>query len=535
MNERTRPIRSELLAAKIEKILNFEQPHLFDELSADPRFAKTLLHLEHVSKPDNYAGGLSQFTSDFIDSSITAIGTATMVKVGQSKSYRVAEAIAILREMNSDQREELFGDETWLFENAFLYREPDSNRVSIKRWRGSIFAINEEEPVETWTGTRGELDRLLVAKLTPDAARKVCVNTARSALSEYFKRLCELPHLGLLPNDNGNGAPGYFSQVGVALRAFIDKRVASLRTTMAETEVTRLVFRWMTKARAMNESIMIFGNSRFGKTEGVKLRCAMEPGSFRMVKTPSTNSLTDLLRAVALSLGIEVGAQNSVRDLRERIEYVLRFSKLVLCFDEAQFLLPASYSRNTAPARLNWVRRAVMDEGLAAVFICTPQSYLPAKRRFVKATGFPMEQFDERILPTVYLPAELSEDDLLAVARIHFDDLAEDYLSVVVGAALATERNYISDIKKIAVLAKDGAREEGRDRPLLCDIEAAISVVLSTAPARPAAAAPMATMRIATPISAPCNRPAEPVQAAGVSPSAFPKSQRGMKPLMVKT
>lgn len=106
-------------------------------------------------------------------------------------------------------------------------------------------------------------------------------------------------------------------------------------------------------------------------------------------------------------------------------------------------------------------------------FCLPPQSYLPAKRRLVRTTGFAMEQFDERILKTVHLPNELSEPDLLAVARIHFQDLPDDYLSLVVKAALATERNYVSDISKIATLAKDNAREEGRERPLLDDIEAA--------------------------------------------------------------
>lgn len=281
---------------------------------------------------------------------------------------------------------------------------------------------------------------------------------------------------------------------------------------------------------------MIFGNSRFGKTEAVKMLCTMEPGNFRMVNTPASNAIGDLFREVAKSLGIEVAAQNSVRDLRERIDYVLRFANLALCFDEFQAALPATYSRNTAPARLNWVRRSVMDQGLAAVFICTPQSYLPAKKRFLKATAFAMEQFDERILKTVQLPDELAEDDLLAVARIHFAGLAEDYLSVVVGAALATERNYISDIEKIATLAKDNAREEGRERPLLCDIEAAIADVLTVAATRTAKPAPAKPGGpVATPIPGPCNSTAAPLQTARISPAVLPKSRRGITPVAVKT
>src|SRR5262249_35640922 len=93
-------------------------------------------------------------------------------------------------------------------------------------------------------------------------------------------------------------------------------------------------------------------------------------------------------------------------------------------------------------------------------------------------TKFAMEQFDERFLKTVYLPNEICEEDLLAIARIHFPKLAEEYLRFVVKKALATERNFVSDIKRIAALAKDEAREQGRKPPLLADIKAAIADVL---------------------------------------------------------
>ncbi len=75
----------------------------------------------------------------------------------------------------------------------------------------------------------------------------------------------------------------------------------------------------------MGEPVMISGNTRFGKTETVKLICDMEPHNFRLVNTPDSNAIGDLLREVARAVGIEVSAQNSVRELREQIEYVLRF------------------------------------------------------------------------------------------------------------------------------------------------------------------------------------------------------------------
>ena len=524
MSERTPPIRSELLAAKIEKLQNFELLDLVDQFAAEPRFIRALWFLEFVSKPDNYAGGLTKFANDLIDDCAGKIGTPTMVRLGVVTTYKVDEAIAIFHELPYRHRAEIFGDDLWIFENALRPGASKSGRIAVERiierrpwrdladdeWRTDSI---EEDELQTWTGTPPELHSLLLARLTPTAVREIYLGEARESLAEYFKQLCELPHVGFLPNKNGHGAPFYFSGIGETLLDYIERRAAGLRSTIAETKVTQIVFRWMEKARTMKRPIMISGNSRFGKTEAVKMLCKMEPGNFRIVNTPASNAIGDLFREVAKSLGIEVGAQNSVRDLRERIDYVLRISNLVLCFDEFQFALPATFSRNAAPPRLNWIRRSIIDQEIGAVFICTPQSYLPAKKRFVRATGFAMEQFDERILKTVHLPDELAEEDLLAVARIHFAGLAEDYLSLVVGAALATERNYVSDIEKIATLAKDNAREEGRELPLLCDIEAAIADVLPAAPARTAGPTETKTKRpVATPILAPCNRPAVPLQ-----------------------
>ncbi len=544
MSERVPPIRSELLAAKIEKLLNFELPELFDEFTEEPRFIRALWFLEYVSKPDNYPGGLTRFAEDFCHSCREQVGTAAMVAADASgRRYKPDDAIAVYYEMSSQHREQIFGEENWIFENAFG-REVKSKpgRVTfervIEKWDRSSWIqdeplVRKEDELESWTGAIAELRQVLTEKLTPAIARELCIADARESLADYFKELCELPHVGLRPNKNHFGAPRYFVAIGTALLQFIAQRADTAKSAIADTEVTRLVLRWMKKARSMGEPVMISGNSRFGKTEAVKLCCEMNPGNFRLVNTPASNAIGDLLREVARSLGVEVAAQNSVRDLRERIDYVLRFSRIVLCFDEWQFALPASYSRNTAPARLNWVRRAVIDRKLAAVFICTPQSYLPAKKRFVKTTGFAMEQFDERILKTVHLPNELSEPDLLAVARIHFSELPDDYLQLVVEAALATERNYVSDISKIATLAKDNAREKGRERPLLDDIEAAIADVLPSPPVR--VATPSREPAVAVPLQSVRKLHAQPAQPTRILPDTLTQSRRGMQPLTMKT
>jgi hypothetical protein len=436
MNKPTPPISPELLAEKIERIENFELPHLLEEFKSQPRLVRALWFLQWVSQPTNYPGGLSKFAGDLIQANVHRLGTPGMLKTGTHDKYREADAARLLRE---------------------LRQLPES--------------ILENK------------------NLTPATVRQALVDHASDNLGTYFKELCEHPHVGFRPWENGEGArwhfgdekgaPWYFADVADAVLAFMDAREEELRSRIAETEITREIRRWTAKSRSMRRPVMFIGNTRFGKTESIKLEAAADPGNCRLVNTPSTNAIGDLLREVAKSLGIEVGSQSLGPAFQSRIDYVLRFSQLQLIFDEAQFLLPINYSRNTAPKRLNWVRRSIIDQGTPAIFVCTPQSYFTARKHFVKTTEFVMEQFDERLLVR-QLPSELSEADLLAVARVHFPDLAEVYLGFVVDTVLATERNFVSDVEKIATLAKDNAREARHRRPTLSDIQAAVADVLPT-------------------------------------------------------
>ncbi len=181
-----------------------------------------------------------------------------------------------------------------------------------------------------------------------------------------------------------------------------------------------------------------------------------------------------------IALGIEVGPKQKGHTFREEINYVLRHSKLMLVFDEANFRFLVRLP--VIPRRLGWIGYGLTLWMLAflMILVCTPQSYKTAKSKFVKATGYSIEQFEERILMTVDLPTELSHEDALGVARIHFPGVTnERYLQMIVLQVLATERNYISDLEKVATLAHDFAREDNGSKIKIRHIDAALSNVLS--------------------------------------------------------
>lgn len=474
---RVTPIQAETLAAKMEKLVNFELPEvLYDEFANEPRLTRALWYLQFVSWPQNYPGGLTKFATDFIEASGDRVGTAGMAKRPKGLFYSLEQAIELLAELPYHDRDELLGQNSWLLMTAF-----GKDRHQTEFWSDDR-DLELEEKVRKARSREGrnELKEEFLQHLSPQRVHRYCLEAARQGLAEYLKNVCEYPDVSWRrqKEDGLDGAPWYFADVANALLDYIDVRSETLRARLAETEVTKAVFEWMTFSLEEQKSVMISGNSRFGKTEAFKLKIEMHPGVRRLVHTPGSGTLGDLIRKIAESLGMEVGSGRTSRELRERVEYVLKFSRLQLCFDEAQFaIIPTSFTRNTPPARLNWIRRAVMDQGVPVVFACTPQSYHTAKTRFLKATGFAMEQFDERIY-THDLPTELPEADLLAVARVHFSDLSDDHLQFVVQTALATERNYVSDIEKIATRAKYNARKNGRRIPTLIDIKAAIGEVL---------------------------------------------------------
>ena len=108
--------------------------------------------------------------------------------------------------------------------------------------------------------------------------------------------------------------------------------------------------------------------------------------------------------------------------------------------------------------------------------------------------------------------------------RSKLDRMGAPYLEYVVSVASATERNYVSDIEKIAALAYDNAQEAGRPLPTLMDIKDAISDVLpavtrTTSPPEPAPDASKRPLEQAR-----CTRLATRVQRHGRQSRPIPQS-----------
>lgn len=474
--KRMRVIDPCLVAAKLEAVRNFILPEIEEEILADGRFTDAMWFLQWVSMPENYAGGLSKFTSDFIDECVEKIGPRSLVEKGKRK-LTFNDRKALMEEFPN--LDDLFPDPL------------------MEKWLGSM--MNDLEFGECLSSeTLAELEKSRferLSKLDFTALQAPCIEAARNDLPDYFYKVCTdlethftrgEKMFGRDPKRLGHFkyAPRrwYWPDMWDCFFEWMEKRAAKIRASIAETSVTKEVFRNLDLAKKSKNGVMIVGNSRIGKTEAIRCWASMYPGRARIIETPSSSAEGDLLREIARALGIRyVSKSTSYHELRTAIDNVIRQSQVMLIFDEFQFLIPSNAGRRSDPPRLNYVRRAIMDMPRATAFICTPQSWKRVEKNYLKATGYTIEQFDGRLFRrVVVLPEELPRAEMIAVARIHFPDLSENHLEWIVRHVQAFQGSVLSCIENIAMLSRIYAEEDGRTLLKLADIKQAISDCLPT-------------------------------------------------------
>ena len=378
---------------------------------------------------------------------------------------------------------------------------------------------------------------------------EACQKAARKVLPGYLTALCTETARGFNPKPPAYESEGdgiwFMADPVAAVFAMMDRRAKEGSARLAVTSVTQKVFDALDYALQERAMVRIEGNSRFGKTESIKAWVNMRPGLARLVTVPCSNSMGELLRRIADALGIETSYGSRVQRLRERTEYVIQHSGLFLVFDEFHFMLPQNYSSGTAPMRINWVRTEIVDRNLPLAAVVTPQSFLPAAKRFIRKTGYAFEQFFGRTHRVVQLPEELEEAEMISVARIHFPEIGDDYLALIADYARLSE-NYLQAVEAIAKLARHIARRENHRRITVADIEAAASEVIPRRPAAtpsPIAQAEAKAQKAAPgtdyrPVNEPLKstaRAIRPVRSNSAEITFAPRSLRGAGPGRVET
>jgi hypothetical protein len=320
--------------------------------------------------------------------------------------------------------------------------------------------------------------------------------------------------------------PWYCENLVTVLLEAMDLHAGRIELQLARTEVVSLVFDRLDYAWQKKVLVKIEGDTRTGKTESVKAWCVMNPGKARLVSTPSGKSCTDLFKAIAEAIGLSYGPKSKSTDLKDQIQYVISHAGLFLVLDEAHFLLPANFDRNTQPARLDWLRTRIIDRKLPVALVTTPQAFRHSANRFEKWTGYNFGQFFGRVMLNVTLPNELSEEDLLGVVKIQGPDIPEKFHRFIVARAMQSE-GYLKAIEAVCSRASYVARRDGHPVVTQADVELALSEVIPAqsapvklAPGRPPAPpAPLAVKRTRPPAPVAAARPTLQAPSRQTSPA----------------
>jgi len=258
------------------------------------------------------------------------------------------------------------------------------------------------------------------------------------------------------------------------LTDFIDEHARQVRASIPQTETTRMVYEALDYSWDKKRPVSLIAKPGFGKSESEINYCKAHPGRARIVHVPEGNSEADLWAAIAEALGIVVGGRRPHR-LKDEIKFVLKYTRLMLCFDEATFLLPQSFNKTTAPRRLNLVRREIIDRGLPCVFSST-EEFERKLESFRKQTGYESEQWTDRMSLPFVLPTKYQLADLKAVLAHHSPHFSPEQISKMAGRAKQLGRN-TRFVINVAERAQYLAMANGRQAANFEDVEKACSEI----------------------------------------------------------
>jgi hypothetical protein len=237
------------------------------------------------------------------------------------------------------------------------------------------------------------------------------------------------------------------------LIGYMDFTAEQERKKVADTRVIRLVFETVAAAVATKKLFSIIGPSRCGKTTGILTYQKVNPGLVRVVQVPPTGGEHGLLLRMAKALGVDCDPVPPLSTLRKRVYPLLSYAPALL-FDEAHYILPASYSSSTTPVRLNCIRDSIVDAQIGCVLVETPQAHTTSMRKFIGKTGYAMNQWFGRLHRKCTLPDEFSEDEMTAVAKVKLPELSESCILQIVGLAMGTNQ-FLQAIECIGTRAKE--------------------------------------------------------------------------------
>ncbi len=369
-------------------------------------------------------GGMDLFSRAFLDANHSLLGTKSMHKFGIRKGqiYSADQVRVIRKEMQIRDVERTFplrGEEVVSMDDFIDSPLNYDQRIKRNRERAERSSLHPT----SYPAAKFVDECEVPYQVFSNALKEALVNPQSKSLRDGFWN---------------------FPDLWPAILAWRQNEIEASRGRIVETEITASIHDALDFAHESKSFTLIEGREGIGKSAAARAWCERNPGSAIYVSLGSGTDEMTLFRSIARVLGTACALSRRAGDIKARIEEALKPGHLTLVLDEAHFLWPQSdRAQRTAPKRVDWLRTALIDEGVPVVLISTPQYFKLQCDRFRKG-GWNANQIQRRLAQTVALPEALGKADALAMARFYFphaspkDSARIAYLSALTTGYLTT-------------------------------------------------------------------------------------------------
>jgi histone H3/H4 len=399
------------------------------------------------------AGGVAAVAKDLIARYVDRIQTAAMVEIGMKPGKNCnAAQVEKIREgfPRKAGRTFLLKGETY----DYLFGTCDAEEI------GGMFSKSSAE-----IATANQQPAFYPAT----SFIEFCRDAAAENLENYLREICLNPALNL------ESGPWYFPGLIVALREyqadFIKAKTAGVFITALGQKVCD-VLDYTAYCRGLT---WMQGEARLGKSHAARTWCEQHPGNTRFVEVPTGNDEATFFRALARGLGLGNFLNYKVGEIKSRVESILLTGDIILVLDESQRLWPQMNLRYGSPKRIehimSWANKTPEHPAVPMCLISTPQ-FIQSQIAMGK-NGWNSAQLTGRISHYESLPADLSPEDLMAVAKTVLPEADTQSLRALAVYARSSAR-YLAAIDSIAKRARYIAMRAGRATATTDDVRKAM-------------------------------------------------------------
>jgi hypothetical protein len=286
---------------------------------------------------------------------------------------------------------------------------------------------------------------------------------AAEKIERFLCEMCVNPEVKM------DASPAYFPRLISTLRHYMAEFISAKKSGHV-TALGQKVFEVLDYTVFCRGLTLMQGEARLGKSHAARAWCEQHPGQARFIEVPSGNDEATFFRDLARGLGLGNFLNYKVVQIRERVESILLTGHLVLVLDEAQRLWPQTNFREGYPKRIVWVM-TMANAGVPIAMVSTPQFFTTQK--VVEKNGWNSAQFTGRISHYEPLPADLSPEDLMAVAKSVLPEADAQSLRALAVYARSSAR-YLAAIDSISKRARYIAMRAGRATATTEDVRKAM-------------------------------------------------------------